>query len=209
MFDREKVLDVVKVEKFEMPLRVDSGISTKEWTFSFLIFYNENVFFDVHLPERFRLKIHKDHNHIKLHILQHHNVVWKRSAYTFENSKLSSNTWLEFRFGASNLLQKAFFEIKNVADQTHLLSLHEEPITIDMSATEPSYIEFEDDNAGASGIKIREIRLFGEYLPSINGNSSAPMSPHNFHKPLVYYRMNENYGNIVYDSAELGSKYRY
>ena len=198
VFDNEKVL---KIENnIQLKLSLPSETDTKEWTFSFWISYSSDTNFEVLAAKRFKLEIHDNHNHNKLSILQ------DSSIDKFENSILFPNTWLEFRLGASNSLQKAFFEIKNVTDQSKLFS-SEKAINISMSPIEPSYIDFKEKKAKVSGSKIREIRLFGEYLPSINGNSSAPMSPHNFHKPLAYYRMNENYGNIVYDSAELGSKY--
>ena len=192
------------MNKVHLPLSVPTHINSLEWTFSLSLKYSGDCCgFLISVPNRFEFRVWRRGEKFELKILEEDKII-----HLFKHQEQYPNTRLGIRFGASNTLQKAFFEIKNATSLNPLLSFTEEEIIISMSTTQSSYIELcEKDQNTLKVTQLREIRYFGEYLPSINGNSSAPMSPHNFHKPLAYYRMNENYGNIVYDSAELGSKY--
>ena len=126
---------------------------------------------------------------------------------------LYPNVWLEFRFGVSTSQEKVFFEILD-ADHNDIVPLIESSISTveisdDQEAEDPydSAIRIKATKTTTRGELFREVRLYMEYLSTITGDISAPQNPHSSPKLYTYYRMNENWGNIIYDSGEMGSYY--
>ena len=183
----------------DLPLSASPTDNSLEWTFSFLLKHSGTSKFQVLMPKRFMLRAYTSEGKYKVNILQEGATV-----HTLESSGEYPETWLEFKFGASNSLQKGFLEIKNASSGSDVFVLSEEDISISMSRNEPTYVELREKSSGT--VKgLREMRYFREYLPTIY--ISSPMSAHTVHKLVNYYRLNEHHGNTIYNSGELGDKY--
>ena len=166
----------------------------EEWTVSFFLNHGSAARFYINVQKRFSLEISSTKDKYTIDYKSE-----GATAESIEHNSLSPGVWQEFCFGGSKKQQRVFLEIKNGITGGVIHALEERSTSITMASVLNSKLEFKEIN-NSPDVMLKEIKVFGDYLPFMD--LRAPLSPFGeIIKLSSYYRLNEGWGNNIYDSA--------